>query len=124
MTISETTHAFIKSGKYSARAYFAKEYAAVRSQNLKITQKKFVATKLGKESQVKGGQISGGVRRTGRDKAAKEIIEAFKKSTSTTATANLKPVARLVAEWYLERFEVKKSKRAITQMLQRAGVAT
>jgi len=121
-TIHQNTLAFVESAKQSARVYFALEYAVIRAKTLKKTQKKFAATKLSKESQARGGQKSGALRRAARDKAAKEIIDLYKSATSRNS--NVKPVARLVADWYLNNLRSRQSKRALAQKLQRSGLAT
>lgn len=121
-TIDEDTRAFLESGKQSARSYFASEYAEIRAQNFKRTQKKYATTNSAKQSQAKGGSNSGATRRLQRHKAAVAIVDAYKKATATASS--VKPVARLVSDWYLKNFPSEQSLRAITQMLQRAGVAT
>lgn len=121
-TIDEDTRAFLESGKQSARAYFASEHAGIRAKNLQRTQKKYINSKLAKQTQAQGGSNSGVSRRYARDKNAKAIIDLYVSSTGSNLI--VKPVARLVASWYFKNFSCDKSQRAITQMLQRAGVAT
>ena len=121
-TIDEDTRLFLESGKQSAKTYFDSEYAGIRAQNFKRTQKKYATTNSSKQSQAKGGINSGATRRLQRNKAAIAIVDAYKKATATAAS--VKPVARLVADWYIKNFPSDQSLRAITQMLQRAGVAT
>ena len=121
-TIDEDTLQFLESAKQSARGYFASEYAGIRAQNFKRTQKKYAITNSAKQSQAKGGSISGATRRLQRDIAAIAIIDAYKKATATAT--NIKPVARIVANWYIKNCKSCRSHRAVVQMLQRAGVAT
>ena len=121
-TIDENTRAFLESGKQAARDYFASEYAGIKAENFKKTQKKYANSQSANHSQAKGGSNSGAARRLQRDEAARVIVDAYK--SATTSAASVKPVARLVADWYIKNFPSNQSLRAITQMLQRAGVAT
>jgi len=121
-TIDENTRAFLESGKQSARDYFASEYAGIRAQNFKKSQKKYANSQSANHSRAKGGSNSGAARRLQRDEAARVIVDAYKRAT--TSAASVKPVARLVADWYIKNHPSDQSLRAITQMLQRAGVAT
>lgn len=123
-TVDEDTRLFLESGKQSARTYFASEYAGIRAQNFKKTQKKYATTNSAKQSQAKGGSNSGATRRLQRDKAAIAIVDAYKTATATATASSVKPVARLVSNWFIKNFPSDQSPRAITQMLQRAGVAT
>ena len=121
-SVNQDTLAFIESGKQAARAYFASEYAAVRAQNIKRIQEKYAKTNAAKQSQAEGGSNSGVARKLKRDQAAMAIIDAYK--SATARPASVKPVARLVADWYVKTLPSIQSLRAVTQMLQRAGVAT
>ena len=121
-TVNQDTLAFIESGKQAARAYFASEYAAVRAQNIKRIQEKYARTNFAKKSQAEGGSNSGVARKLKRDQAAMAIIDAYK--SATASPASVKPVARLVADWYVKTLPSIQSLRAVIQMLQRAGVAT
>ena len=121
-TIDEDTRAFLESGRQSAHAYFASENAEIRAKNFKITQKKYAKTNSAKQSQTKGGSNSGVARKLKRDKAATAIVNAYKNATHTAT--QVKPVARVVAYWYVKNFPSDQSRRAVTQMLQRAGIAT
>jgi len=121
-TVNQDTLAFIESGKQAARGYFASEYAAVRAQNIKRIQEKYARTNFAKQSQAEGGSNSGVARKLKRDQAAMAIIDAYK--SATASPASVKPVARLVADWYVKTLPSIQSLRAVIQMLQRAGVAT
>jgi hypothetical protein len=120
--IDANTSAFIESGKQAAKAYFASEYAGIRAKSLKRTQKKYANSQLAKLSQAEGGSNSGAARRLKRNNAAIAIVDAYK--SATPSASSIKPVARLVADWYIKNFPSNQSRRAMTQMLQRAGVAT
>lgn len=120
--IDENTLAFIESGKQAAKAYFASEYAEVRGQSLKRTQQKYAGSQLAKLGQAKGGSKSGATRRLKRHKASIAIVDSYIRATPSASS--VKPVARLVAGWYIKNFPSNQSHRAITQMLKRAGVAT
>lgn len=121
-TVDEKTIALLESGKKAAKAYFASEHADVRAKNLKNAQKKYSNSKFVKKSQAKGGTSSGVTRVLARNKAAAGIVDAY--NNANLKAISVKPVARVVADWYLKNFPSSQSKRAITQMLQRAKIAT
>lgn len=116
------TRTFLLSAKQSAKDYFASEYAGIRAQTLRKTQKRYSTKNSAKASQSRGGINSGEARRRARKNNAISIVESYKNATSTAAS--VKPVARLVAEWYVKNFSSNQSLRAVTQMLQRANLAT
>lgn len=120
--VDDLTLQFIESGKKAAQKYFASEYASIRSQTLKKTQKKYATLSSSRFSQGKGGSNSGAARRLRRNEAASAIVDQYRKATAIAVS--VKPVARLVADWYIKNFPSNQSHRAMTQMLQRAGAAT
>lgn len=121
-SIDDNTREFIESGKKAASEYFAAEYAEIRAKNFKRIQNRYTKSNTATKSQAKGGSNSGAVRRLARYKAAFVIVDAYKKAHITNA--KIKPVARIVASWYIKNFPCTQSHRAMTQLLQRAGVAT
>jgi len=121
-TVDANTLAFIESAKPAAAAYFTSKYAEIRAQNFRSTQQEYGITRFAKQSQYKGGVNSGAARKLKRDEAVAAIVDAYKKANPKVARA--KPVARLVADWYVRNYPTSKSTRNVKQMLQRAGAAT
>ncbi len=120
--IDEVTRILIESLDQSAKEYYVKKYAEARAQNFKKIQKKFVRSEFAKLSQAEGGNRSAAVRRLNRKNLASQIVETY--LSEKLMDPSIKPVACLVAQWFIESKPGNKSKRALIQMLKRAEVAT
>lgn len=122
MVIDDVTRILIGSLEQSAKAYYVSKYAETRAKNFKKIQKNFATSVRAKVSQAEGGNKSAAVRRLNRKNLASEIVGAY--LNEKLMDPLIKPVACLVADWCMERNLGNKSKRALTQFLKRADVAT
>ena len=122
MAIDDVTRILIGSLEQSAKAYYVIKYAETRAKNFKKIQKNFATSLRAKVSQAKGGIKSATVRRLNRKNLASQIVETY--LSEKLMDPSIKPVACLVAQWFIESKPGNKSKRALIQMLKRAEVAT
>ena len=119
---AQSANTLLDSLNHAAKEYYKLEHSSTRAKTLRKTQEKNVQKNILKRSQAKGGKISGEKRRHTRKTEAMFIVEAYK--TSNDHPPNVKPVARAVAEWYVNAVGSNRTIRAVTQKLQRAKVAT
>lgn len=118
----QSANTLLDSLNHAAKEYYKLEHSSTRAITLRKTQEKYVQKNILNGSQATGGKISGQKRRDARQIEAMFIVEAYKTSNGLPPT--VKPVARAVAEWFVNKVGSPPTIRAVDQKLQRAKVAT